>query len=415
MRKYRFNLKYFFKKGILMIALILQEAILKAQNVGYVDSSNVQTIRINPKAALTQQVDYEDVINELEYIPLETTNKSAFGTIDQLEITPDYFIILDKSSTFVNFHPKSSILIFTKEGKFHARIDLEWASVFAVDHKSHEIVAPENGGRFLSYFDFNGKLIRKVDQPFLFDSFVFLPGDLIAYFKGFRTDPYQKIISVTDQQKFCNILLCKPNFEINKVFFPFDTTGIKLDQLRQGNLHYFTTSGSEIFVRRPYQFHFFNLEKGQLIDKYHFIFPLENSLPSNFLADKKFKGKWVQHLIEAPDEIFDMSNFYKTPNAIAFTLYNSRMIKSFFYNLKTGALTSLSSIKTDSKNVITSFNREIIGSDGSFLFSWLKANQLFGGNKSSPINYYGSSNQIQEFFKNGKIRDNPILIKFKVI
>jgi hypothetical protein len=409
------KLKQLFNRLPLFIACILSVLAARAQTIGYIDTSKVHEFRINPRAALAEEVEADDVLNNVEYIPLETTNKSLFGKIDQLAITNDYYIILDTYSSIVNYHPISSILIFTKTGAFHARIDASLTYLFAIDYLSHEIVISEGVGSFFTRYDFDGKLVKKQAQPFIFNSFVYTPSNLVAYFRNFQIDGSLKPILITNQQKFSNILLCKPDFEFDKVFLPFDTVGNKQLQIRQGNSHYFTTSFPDIYFHLPYKFDFFSLDNDKLTKRFHFVFPLENSLPVDFLTSREFQNKRVQHLNSFPNEFFDMTDFYKTNNTIAFTLFSGRMIKSFLYNLKSNLLTSFSSIKTNSKNVIVPFDKEIVGSDGTVMYSWLRAADFFKGNKSLSTVYEGSSIQLKEFLKNGSARSNPVLIKFKTI
>src|SRR5689334_22569280 len=83
-----------------------------AQRIIPVDSSKTETLRIDPSNAVGGNA--SDFFTEVNYIPLETTGESLFGSISKLEITDDYFIIFD-----YNTH---AILIFNKDGKFHAKI-----------------------------------------------------------------------------------------------------------------------------------------------------------------------------------------------------------------------------------------------------------------------------------------------------
>ena len=70
------------------------------------------TIRIDPAHARGGTA--SQIFEKVNFIPLETTKESLFGKIDQLAVTKDYFIILDEQT--------NSILIFKKNGKFHAKI-----------------------------------------------------------------------------------------------------------------------------------------------------------------------------------------------------------------------------------------------------------------------------------------------------
>src|SRR3954467_7786076 len=81
---------------------------LSAQKVISVDTSHVDTLRIDPLNSFGGSA--SEVFETANYIPLETTKESLFGSIDQLEVTDQYFIILDQNT--------NCILFFKKDGKY---------------------------------------------------------------------------------------------------------------------------------------------------------------------------------------------------------------------------------------------------------------------------------------------------------
>lgn len=88
---------------------------VKGQKVIPIDTSNVQILRIDPSNATGGNA--SEIFESIKYIPLQTTKESLFGKIGQLEITDQYFIILDQST--------NSILFFNKDGTYHHKIKVE--------------------------------------------------------------------------------------------------------------------------------------------------------------------------------------------------------------------------------------------------------------------------------------------------
>ena len=78
-----------------------------------IDSTNFRTLRIDP--ASSRGAAASQLFDEVQFIPLETTKESMFGSISQLHLTDDSFVIWD--------YDTKSILIFTKEGKYRAKIN----------------------------------------------------------------------------------------------------------------------------------------------------------------------------------------------------------------------------------------------------------------------------------------------------
>lgn len=83
--------------------LLISCAGISAQHIIPIDTSNVKTLRVDPDNAFGASA--SEAFQSATYIPLETTKESTFGKIDKLEITDEYFIVLDENT--------NSILFFT--------------------------------------------------------------------------------------------------------------------------------------------------------------------------------------------------------------------------------------------------------------------------------------------------------------
>ena len=396
-----------------LIILTCHPVIVRSQTLGLVDTAKAQELRINPRAALSEEVEAEEVFSAVSYIPLETTKRSLFGKIDQLEITDNYFIILDNSVSIVNFKVRSSILIFKKNGDFHARIDGDRFGFFSIYPQSKEIVIQDKYHEFLFYYTLEGKLLRKIRQPFSFSSFVYTPDNQIAYFRNFYFNKENETLLKTSLLQSHNVLLCKPDFDFYKVFLPFDTVPMKYTESQSG-LKYFTRSGSETYFHLPYQYEFFSLDNEQLTKRYRLILPSENSLPPNFMT-QLFKGKRWAHIQSFPNQVFSISGFYKTGKNLAFYFSTQKKRDSFFYNVEKNVLTSLSAIKTNPISLIVPFKNKIIASDGELMYTWMNAGAFFSDKRNLHNLYNGSSQVLREFLSRGNLGSNPILISLKVI
>ncbi|WP_449436084.1 6-bladed beta-propeller [Pedobacter steynii] len=77
-----------------------------------IDSSKMVTLRIDPSSARGSTV--SQFFDEVNFIPLETTKESLFGSISQLKMTNDNYFVFDWET--------KAVLIFTKSGKYVAKV-----------------------------------------------------------------------------------------------------------------------------------------------------------------------------------------------------------------------------------------------------------------------------------------------------
>lgn len=133
----------------LLLLIFITFQISYAQN-----ASAIKKIRINPLTAMGGTV--SQYIDKVQFITFESTPKSAFGNIDQLEITDKYYIILDRET--------KSILIFDKQGQFHAKIEGQKINpqhpVFYTFNLNRNTNLIKINYLFdIFYFDLDGKLV----------------------------------------------------------------------------------------------------------------------------------------------------------------------------------------------------------------------------------------------------------------
>jgi len=219
---------------ILCFLLVLTAFSVVAQEKIKVDSSSVMTVRIDPSNAVGGNI--SDVFSEVNYIPLETTSESLFGSISKLEITDDYYIILDQ-----NTH---CILFFTKDGKFHNKIKSKEGRPidnFSVNKFTKQVVFSYDNYQTYTYCEYNGKIIKtiKLGENKSKDGYDF-PTELHfytadkavgSYYNNNNIDPKAK-----DYKSYARSLIIYVN-DKNTVFaqgLPFKPAESELDVLSPG-------------------------------------------------------------------------------------------------------------------------------------------------------------------------------------
>src|SRR5579863_2552377 len=113
------------------------------------------TLRIDPENARGGTTG--QVFDSVRFIPLETTKESLFGSIDQLEVTDSFFIILDIRGR--------SVLVFNHDGKLHVKIPSggidKYFYYFTLDRQSREIIIKNNYADGLLVYNYDGAFLRR--------------------------------------------------------------------------------------------------------------------------------------------------------------------------------------------------------------------------------------------------------------
>ncbi|MBO9728727.1 MAG: 6-bladed beta-propeller [Chitinophaga sp.] len=130
-----------------------------------IHAQEVTKLRIDPATAMGGQA--SSLIAEISFTPLESGPESTFGSINRLEVTRQYYIILDWAT--------KAILIFDKAGKFHAKIkakavsnDVNYTIYSFWYHKDkQEICIPCRNEQV--YFNLDGQFIRRTKTDAYYD------------------------------------------------------------------------------------------------------------------------------------------------------------------------------------------------------------------------------------------------------
>ena len=311
-----------------------------------VDSSGMQTLRIDPASARGTTV--SRVFDEVHFIPLETTKESLFGSISQLRVTEDKYIVFD--------YETKAILIFSKTGKFLAKINASKIKEDPDDKNGRnfygfELKAENNStliqipaGKSFLYFDLNGVLVRKA--PYSEEEYAgykkFSDGTAIdqGYLEKKDKDSiYYKLSLVKDKKKI-------------EGYFPYTLESIRNDENWGGGGLYDYGVPDELFYLKSYEYNLYKVTPKKLSLAYQLIFPAINSLPMDYADNPKYKGKRSDFFRDNRKVFYSIDNTYQLGDNLYFNLRSFEWSrddkKSLIYNLRTAELTSISDIEPDS-------------------------------------------------------------------
>lgn len=381
------------------------------------DSIPFTEIRIDPTQPenLSKTITTSQVFDTVAYIPLETMQESIFGRIDKLEITDKYFVILDKTT--------NEIFVFTKEGKFYSKISNKkpsqaktiYKKIFnmTVNRQTNEIIFFDGHTGIMFYYGLNGTYHKELKTTIDFLDFAHINGKWTAYI-GTRNAFIEKDRRNT---KFCNLVIANNDMkEMNRWQLPYDTTIDWRLQTYGPSKREFFRSDSIIYASQPYDYHIYNINTTGIVGGYHFIFPMNSSLPLDFFNNKKYKDKWIEFSEKNSNIIFMINTFFNTPGCIAFDFSNNNLDGPFLFNTTTKSLLSFKKIASDSCSYFLPVGTEFHGEHSGSLYSSESAAFLMKSFRQLPgslkINLMPA--ELKSFLKEANNADNPVLIQLKL-
>jgi 6-bladed beta-propeller len=375
------------------------------------------TIRIDPTLA-TGDMMVDEVVESVDFIPLETNKKSIFGAIQQLVVTSDRFILADQET--------NNILIFLKNGKFVAKINrlpIE-RKIFWVDQKSKEIVFIVGNDNF-QYFSYEGKRLRqkRISKLGFTENLTFFPDSIIAYSAYMVND---KLFKDTVNHE---ITLVKNN-KVLAEFLPYNMKkeALTLNNLPNQEQGPFFLSGNFnwAYFARPYDYTVYELSVSSLREKYKFVFPNANSFNRKDFNDPVFQADARKYFRVHPQLVSRISHVYKLGDILSFKLNSvGKSFGPFIYNIQTQTLCPFQNIIPGEKsfNLPVNKGKELTGSpdegiiccDGEYFYSSISSvsflTQQASNEKSTlKVNY---PQTLAQYFKKANKMDNPVIVQIR--
>ncbi|TCD00921.1 6-bladed beta-propeller [Pedobacter psychroterrae] len=392
-----------------------------AQRVIPIDTSMVVELRIDPANSYGGSA--SEVFESAEYIPLETTRESIFGSIDQMEVTDQYFIILDKNT--------NSILLFTKEGKYHAKVaggsinaNRENAIYsFNVNKWKKEIVyykGSRTGSKYIIY-DFNGKKLKEEPfdykkDPYLSD-YEFIGPDEVVSSLGYNID--------TSRVKARYLVEYVKDFKKKyAAAYPYDVQEYKYAEDNYPSYPTFTNAGNDtsFLYTKPGEYNIYKVTPNTVRQLFKILLPMFSSLPAGYVRDSAFRDNRRKFIENNKNIIYMLNHCYLLEDNLVFKAHtwngNDRQ-SNLLYNLKSGMLFSYDNILTDDKTFFLPIHeavrvvRGFLASDGKQVYCQFSSVEMFRAWEQNKDKKPVYNEVLKHYFSKGSDRDNPVLLRIK--
>lgn len=392
----------------LVCLMVLMVAMLPS--VAYAQHSDLKKIRINPEAALEGKL--SQYAEEVQFIPLAAA-ACQLTYILQLEVTDNHYVVLSKEC--------NAVLIFTRAGDFHAKIDVA-KNVFRFrltnNRQNIEVISYPD----VYVYDFDGRLqlqSKLGDRPHgQFGAIRFALDD--------AHDVYYNTSLKTSKDSLVYQLLVYRDGKLAKSLLPYPENYRFefIDQLGFNNFsRVYTEEDKGAYYIRNYDYQVYHLTPSSVKPVYQFIFPLTMSLPGNFATDTALNGRRTTFMRENMDRlIYRINVFYRKDNLLFFSVSNH----SYLYDLESSRLVNASKLTADSlswylpisETGINSRNGSVyVGFDGTWCYFSCFATSFYDRMNVERNKAGKFPEALEKFFSNRRnIRDDAVIlvrVKFK--
>lgn len=378
-------------------------------------AQEITTLRIDPTTAIGGSA--SQLIENVSFTILESTPESVFGSIEQLAVTPAYYIILDRST--------NAILIFDKSGKYHAKIKARavsnrnnyYMSSFCYD-KFNQLIQVA-GDQEAVGFNTDGKFIKKIKTyGYGYDMLNIAQGKTAGH--SYDADRMNKDsiayqIVVIDEQG-----ISQKQLPYNYKYALLESRDI----LSANHSTFYATDDTAAYFVRPYDFNIYYLSAHNFYPVYRFVFPMANTLPRDFLTDSSLNGKRIAYVEKNKTFYYNLDGIFKMGNNLFFRpcSYSGRN-DGYVYNLATKHLIALDKITadesthflfvTDSRTGGVDFiNHNFLATDSTSFYTSYSSLVLFQQKEATAEKKPVYPPALATYFKDARNRKgNPVIIR----
>ena len=357
-----------------------------------VDRSELITIDI--PSSKDQFLEFDELIDSLYYVKLETNSKCLIGNIDKIISIKDRLIIIERFN-------RQSVLMFSDKGEFLTEISKsgkgpgEYISLsdVAVDKNKEEIVLFDGRGRKRLFFDLDGKFLREEITYFYSTNFEILSNGNYLYAQLINVNMHLPTVSNY------NLVVTTPDQIITQKIFR-DEIETQLPNLKDfGNKHNLHATGAGVLFTPRFSDTIYEINSTGVKAKFHL------NMGDRYVVRHMQSHNTVEDYFEKQnnDKLYKFNGVsFETDNSLFFNISN---LGSCFYKKGTGELVWGNMFSFSSDKIIGSRMPE--GSTGSFFIGVIWPHSLYiAGRKFEE--------SVAQILEGVEKEDNPILFFYSI-
>lgn len=317
---------------LIVLTYIVPLSICHSQTTRLDSIGKIDDIRIDPASAVAG-IDVM-LFDSIRYVPLETNSNSEFSTISKLEVTRSFYIILDSHL--------NSVFFFRHDGSFSHKINknnegkpFKSLRSFSVDQSRRIIFVDDSMSPNINSFDLAGKFLETIKRTDV-DEFQYFNSYKITYDRGDR-------IFGNDEERYSSIILydAKTDRKLGKY--------LSVDSARR-NKHlpvnpksFYKSENDRLLFVQPYDYTIYEFDRNGIpFVGAKIIFPVQHTLPTDFLTNAVYHKKWKEYLSSNRLVIQSLRDTYFSGQWLTFYPFMNTNSGALLYNLETNDLFNLS-------------------------------------------------------------------------
>lgn len=376
---------------------------IKSEDVKLLDINNKGATKVViPSDAFNSNIELNDIIYDIELIPLETTSESIIGKIDN--------ILYDSNCYFIHDRRNKKLLRFSESGEFLNSIgtigkgpnELLRIRDIAINTKKKFISILDSKSRKISRYRYSGEFLDSKPFYYMVNQHEYGNNSLV-----FGTSIVQKNKNIPLVESYRLILADTNSIPLGLAFKSPDNSFVFATRrpLRKFN--------NSIYFHQSFSNGIWKVKDNNLIPFVKFEFE-KNGFPDE-VWKKEISTKELRKLMDK--HIYFSGHFITTDKFSFFRFISNKKASSIFLNTDSNNLIYGKGFKVSKDNPSMLLYRDpfSVGEDNSFIAK-IEATELFSYRKAIEKAKVESDLKLKywEVIKNIEQTDNPLIVTYKL-
>lgn len=371
-------------------------------NLDFNDTSDFITLKIPSKFEVNEYFDYEDIIDTIWYVRLETNKKSLIEYIEKVIVYNKNIYILDAISGF--------LLKFDSKGRFVTQIGEkgkgpgEYTSPLDFEIDEEKILLLDDLSGKIKYYDLSGDFLKEVSLTFRMNNFT-------KYNNGYLCNIASRGNFHIPQISNYRLIFCNHDWKIVGVA---DKYNAKIESNLSLSRKEITKSGNSYIYNPSFDYYIYSIKRDCIKRKYYIDVDKRMIQEDNIynLSSEEFIQKYLSRDC---NKMFLFNSVFETNNNLIATLHYNGIDVPLYYSKKSDNLICNSNYKFSPKLPFGYIVPKGICNDTliGYIEPYVAVQKLESLRKETELFNLLSKKQ-QRFVNEIKEDENPILVFYKL-